>query len=323
MRTRPPDLGIRPATAYEIWDLLFAPPAEDAYKTLKETLIRRVTPSEPQRFQQLLHETELGVRTPSQLLRQRRLLGTRTTDLKSIMLREVFLRRLPTNLRMVLFSPGETNPSKLAELDNRLMAPCKRSRLLLTSSKTPETGYRAAPGLEMWGVGENYRRVGTTRRGVRGDPASGDDSWNFGGAREREGQSTLSIGRARTPPGLREAELGVAIFTSAATQQRTSTSLNHTKERERGGERKLTGAKDVDCLAVAEGVTVGRRSSLEADTSTSDRCRECDVGSRTPDDVECPAVTEGVIRSRRSSPDTRRQAVAGVAKKANEIVGEC
>lgn len=62
---------------------------------------------------------------------------------------------------------------------------------------------------------------------------------------------------------------------------------------------------------------------MEADTSTSDRRRECDVGSRTPDDVECPAVTEGVIRSHRSSPDTRRQAVAGVAKKADEIVGEC
>ncbi|KAG0434887.1 hypothetical protein HPB47_018806, partial [Ixodes persulcatus] len=46
-----------------------------------------------------------------QLLRQR------TTDFDSIMLRELFLRRLPTNVRMVLLSPGETNPSKLAELD--------------------------------------------------------------------------------------------------------------------------------------------------------------------------------------------------------------
>ncbi|CAN7945714.1 unnamed protein product, partial [Ixodes pacificus] len=115
--------SLPPATACEIRDLLFAPPAEDAYKTLKETLIRRVTPSEPQRFQQLLRETELGDRTPSQLLRQmQQLLGTRTTDLDSIMLRELFLQRLPTNVRMVLISAGETNLSKLAELADRLMA---------------------------------------------------------------------------------------------------------------------------------------------------------------------------------------------------------
>lgn len=115
--------SLPPATACEIRDLLFAPPAEDAYKTLKETLIRRVTPSEPQRFQQLLRETELADRTPSQLLRQmQQLLGTRTTDLDSIMLRELFLQRLPTNVRMVLISAGETNLSKLAELADRLMA---------------------------------------------------------------------------------------------------------------------------------------------------------------------------------------------------------
>ncbi|KAG0427571.1 hypothetical protein HPB47_025383 [Ixodes persulcatus] len=110
------------ATACEIQDLLFAPPAEDAYKTLKETLIRRLTPSEPQRFQKLLRETELGDCRPSQLLRQmQQLFGTRTTDLDSIMLRELFLQRLPTNVRKVLISAGETNLSKLAELAGRLM----------------------------------------------------------------------------------------------------------------------------------------------------------------------------------------------------------
>ncbi|CAN7941464.1 unnamed protein product, partial [Ixodes pacificus] len=61
--------SLPPATACEIRDLLLAPPAEEACKTPKETLIRRVTPSEPQRLQRLLHEAELGDRTPSQLLR--------------------------------------------------------------------------------------------------------------------------------------------------------------------------------------------------------------------------------------------------------------
>ncbi|KAG0426012.1 hypothetical protein HPB47_026831 [Ixodes persulcatus] len=125
--------SLPPATECEIRDLLFTPPAEDAYKTLKETLIRRVTPSEPQKFQQLLRKTEFGDRTPSHLLRQMKLLGTRTTDLDSIMLRELFLQRRLTNVRMLLISAGETNLSNLAELADRLiMAPCKRCRLVLT-----------------------------------------------------------------------------------------------------------------------------------------------------------------------------------------------
>ncbi|KAG0440678.1 hypothetical protein HPB47_016223, partial [Ixodes persulcatus] len=115
--------SLPPATECEIRDLLFTPPAEDA-----------VTPSEPQKFQQLLRKTELGDRTPSHLLRQiKQLLGTRKTDLDSIMLRELFLQRRLTNVRMLLISAGETNLSNLAELADRLiMAPCKRSRLVLT-----------------------------------------------------------------------------------------------------------------------------------------------------------------------------------------------
>ncbi|KAG0425484.1 hypothetical protein HPB47_027355 [Ixodes persulcatus] len=63
--------SLPPATACEIRDLLLAPPAEEAYKTPKETLIRR---------------------------------------------------RLPTSVRMVLTSVGETNLCELAEFADRLMA---------------------------------------------------------------------------------------------------------------------------------------------------------------------------------------------------------
>ncbi|KAH6931351.1 hypothetical protein HPB50_023916 [Hyalomma asiaticum] len=63
---------------------------------LKQLLISRLTPSEPQRLQQLLHDTELGDRTPSQWLRHmRQLLHTAdatTTDADSRLLRELFLQ---------------------------------------------------------------------------------------------------------------------------------------------------------------------------------------------------------------------------------------
>lgn len=115
--------SLPPATASEIRDLLFSPPAEDAYSTLKRTLIRRVSPSEPQRLQQLLREADLGDRTPSQLLRHmQQLLGSTAAGLDSLLLREIFLQRLPSNVRMVLTSTGEKDLSKLAERADALMA---------------------------------------------------------------------------------------------------------------------------------------------------------------------------------------------------------
>lgn len=115
--------SLPPATASEIRDLLLAPPAENAYNTLKQTLIRRVTPSEPQRLQQLLREADLGDRTPSQLLRHmQQLLGSTAVGLDSLLLREIFLQRLPTSVRMVLTSTGEKDLSKMAEVADALMA---------------------------------------------------------------------------------------------------------------------------------------------------------------------------------------------------------
>ncbi|KAL3222545.1 hypothetical protein MRX96_049999 [Rhipicephalus microplus] len=58
--------------ASEIGELLLTLPAKNAYRTLKQLLISRLTPSEPQLLHQLLHDTELGKQTPSQLWRHMR-----------------------------------------------------------------------------------------------------------------------------------------------------------------------------------------------------------------------------------------------------------
>lgn len=118
--------SLPPAIASEIRDLLVAPPAENEYTTLKQLLISRLTPSEPQRLQQLLHDTELGDRTPSQLLRHMRQLlhtaGATTTETDSRLLRELFLQRLPVNVRMVLASAADKRLSQLAELADSVLA---------------------------------------------------------------------------------------------------------------------------------------------------------------------------------------------------------
>nr|XP_050028954.1 uncharacterized protein LOC126524713 [Dermacentor andersoni] len=96
--------SLPPATASEVRDLLLTPPAENAYQTLKETLIRRVTPTEPERLQQLLREAELGDRRPSQLLRHMQQLAGDATCTDR------------------LTASGETDLAKMAELADKLMA---------------------------------------------------------------------------------------------------------------------------------------------------------------------------------------------------------
>lgn len=114
--------SLPPATAGEVRDLLLAPPAENAYQKLKETIIRRVTPSEPERLQELLREAELGDRRPSQLLRRMQQLTGSTASVDRRLVRKLFLRRLPSNVRIGITASGETDLPKMAEFADKLMA---------------------------------------------------------------------------------------------------------------------------------------------------------------------------------------------------------
>ncbi|XP_070395576.1 uncharacterized protein [Dermacentor albipictus] len=97
------------------------PPAT-ASETLKETSIRRVAPTEPERLQQLLREAELGDRRPRQLLRHMQQLAGDATASDGRLVRELFLQRLPASVRIGLTASGETDLAKMAELADKLMA---------------------------------------------------------------------------------------------------------------------------------------------------------------------------------------------------------
>ncbi|KAH6946269.1 hypothetical protein HPB50_012561 [Hyalomma asiaticum] len=142
----------------EIRDLLVAPPAENAYTALTQLLIRRLTPSEPQRLQQLLHNTELGDRTPSQLFRHMRQLlhtdGATTTDADSRLLCELFLQRLPVNVRMILASAAD---KRLSELADSVLAVAPPS----VAALQPDIAGRA-PTTELHDIREQISRLADT-----------------------------------------------------------------------------------------------------------------------------------------------------------------
>lgn len=112
--------ALAPDAATTVRDLILSPPADTPYTTLKKVLIKRTAGSNQQKLQRLLSDVELGDQKPSQLLRRMRQLWS--GDAGEDLLRELFLQRLPANVRMVLAS---SDPSitldGLAETADRVM----------------------------------------------------------------------------------------------------------------------------------------------------------------------------------------------------------
>lgn len=118
--------SLSPEFATEVRDLILRPPTERPYDALKEQLIKRTTASEQRKLQQLLTTEDLGDRKPTQLLRRmQQLLGNQPELIggSGAFLRELFLQRLPGNVRVVLAATDESlTIDKLAELADRIVA---------------------------------------------------------------------------------------------------------------------------------------------------------------------------------------------------------
>ena len=132
--------SLSPEFATEVRDLLLQPPAEQPYETLKRELTNRTSLSEQRRLQQLLTSEELGDRKPSQVLRRiQQLLGDKATTMDATFMRELFLQRLPPNVRMVLTpSAGDLNLDQLAQLADRIMEASPTPAIAATHT-TPTT----------------------------------------------------------------------------------------------------------------------------------------------------------------------------------------
>ena len=128
-----------PEIAQEIRDILLNPPTSQQYDYLKSELIKRTSVSERKRLHQLLVAEELGDRKPTQLLRKmRQLLGN--AELEERILRQLFLKRLPTNVQPILVSSVDTiSLDQLATLADKILDVTSSSPLLspLSATATP------------------------------------------------------------------------------------------------------------------------------------------------------------------------------------------
>ena len=134
--------SLTPEYATEARDIILHPPERNPYDRLREQLIIRTATSEQRRLQLLLTAEELGDRKPSQLLRRmQQLLGERAAVTDDALIRELFLQRLPSNVRMVLASsPGTTPLDELAQLADRIIDVAPPTVAGVTPPPTTATG---------------------------------------------------------------------------------------------------------------------------------------------------------------------------------------
>ena len=119
---------------FEIRDLLIRPPTDAPYDNLKAELVKRTAASEQRKLQQLISGEELGDRKPTQLLRRmQQLLGDHLGAMpdNNAFLKELFLQRLPSNVRIVLASADNATDLSPPQRYNRSR---QKSRAFPTSS---------------------------------------------------------------------------------------------------------------------------------------------------------------------------------------------
>ena len=136
--------SLSPEFAAEVRNLILDVP-DRPYDTLKRALIERTCPPQQRRLQRLLHSTELGDRKPSQLLHHmRQLLEDVVADADRPLLRELFLQRLPTTVRMVLASTAtDTSLEAIAQLADRVMDVAPPTLAALSPSLPPQDEVKA------------------------------------------------------------------------------------------------------------------------------------------------------------------------------------
>lgn len=102
-----------------IADVIINPlPQVGRYELLKKSIIERFADSEEKQLRKVLTEVELGDKTPSQLLREMKLLAA--NKISDNVLRTLWLQRLPSTVQMVLATADSLAIEKMATTADKI-----------------------------------------------------------------------------------------------------------------------------------------------------------------------------------------------------------
>ncbi|XP_037292922.1 uncharacterized protein LOC119188889 [Manduca sexta] len=105
--------------ATELEDVIENPPTKDKYNNLKSEVIKRFGISRDQRVRQLLSDEPLGDRKPSSFLRHLQTLAGAKSDENII--RELWMRRLPSDIQHILMAQIDLPLQKVADIADAIM----------------------------------------------------------------------------------------------------------------------------------------------------------------------------------------------------------
>lgn len=92
---------VGPSALLAVRDIIRVQPEADKYKTIKQTLIERLSDSNSKKILQLLEDQSMGSRTPSAYYRHLRSLAP-SNDISDEVLKGIWERRLPSSIRPAL-----------------------------------------------------------------------------------------------------------------------------------------------------------------------------------------------------------------------------
>jgi len=107
--------------AIDFGDIATNPPLDNQFEVLTKALMDRISMSDNERIQQLLHIESVGDRRSSQLLRSMRRLA-RTLGMEDRLLKELFLHKIPRGIRMGLSEvPTTIDIENLSTMADRML----------------------------------------------------------------------------------------------------------------------------------------------------------------------------------------------------------
>lgn len=90
------------------------------YTQLKNVLIQRHSISEEKKFEELISNTDLGDRKPSDLYRSMELLTGTSSIIGSDLLKQLWMKKLPKVINVALVASGKTNIQDLTEIADKI-----------------------------------------------------------------------------------------------------------------------------------------------------------------------------------------------------------
>ena len=103
-----------------VLDIIQNPPQQNAYSALKQALIDRHSISEERKLEELLSETELGDRKPSEFYRYLELLAGTSATVGAELLKKLWLRKLPQTINIALVASGKQDKQELIDIADKI-----------------------------------------------------------------------------------------------------------------------------------------------------------------------------------------------------------